>query len=434
MKEKAYTRLRKGGISFEILRFNLRQSAVRLGCWILLASACAALGEEAPVVRPSPADLLPRATIVSSDNAFEISAASSSMGFRGPVLFFVGQFRKEFLHSVQLDPGRVGHPILIRLGSSTNDLRVIGSFAPGVAGGEREWIEMPDPGHADLDLLRTALAQAILREWRRTLPGAPGPKPLQDPPAWLLAGIARHVGAEHRLEDLDGVHTQWQHGRLPSLAELLSTEPPAALQHPAMQAVLAAWLLEHPGGTVGAVLRRLAEGTPWSPELVAETMHAQKSIGGLGEDWDAWQVNAMREVRQVGVTTPGMVRAFRSQLLLYPGDSGLLVADSWRGRTFEECLALPATPEVRKALRDKAAAIRAFSAGRDGALQRVAVAYETVFDALAAGEASGKLRAMLAQAEAERRQLEERAEKGEMLHDPVAEAIPAAKAMPVRRK
>ena len=346
------------------------------------------------------------------------------MGLRGPVLFFAGQFRREFLRATRLEFGSIEHPIAIRLGASTNDLRAIGTFAPGVTGGEREWIEIPDPDHVDLDALRVVLAQALAREWQRALPADPNHEPSREPPAWLLAGVARQIGAGHRVEDLDDVHAQWQRGRLPPLAELLSDEPPAALQYPALQAVLAVWLLDHSGEPVVALLRRLADGTPWSPALVAETVHKQGNIAGLSEDWDAWQANAMREIRQVGVTTPGMVRAFRSQLLVYPGDCGLPVADAWRGCSFAECLAWPATPEVKSALRNKAVEICAFAAGRDGALQRVAGTYAAFLEALATGEDPDQLRRMLAQAEEGRRLLEARAAKGEVLRDPVVEKKP----------
>jgi hypothetical protein len=385
---------------------------------LLCAAAGAVFGSEN---LPPPADLLPHTAIASSDNAFEISAVPARLGLRGPVLFFAGQFRKEFLRATRLEFGRIEHPITIRLGNGTNDLRAIGSVAPGVTGGEREWIEIPDPDHVDLDGLRAVLAQALAREWRRAQPAGPEHQPPQEPPVWLLAGVARHIGAGHRVEDLDDVHAQWQRGRLPPLAELLYAEPPAALQYPALQAVLAAWLLDHADEPFVTLLRRLANGTPWSPALVAETAHQQGNIAELSEDWDAWQANAMREIRQVGVTTPGMVRALRSQLLVYPGDCGLPVADAWRGCTFEECLAWPATPEVKSALRNKAVEIRVFAAGRDGALQRVAAAYAAFLDALAAGEAPDRLRRMLAQAEEGRRQLEERVAKGEVLRDPVVE-------------
>ena len=397
----------------------LRISRVCTSLVLLVCTAVgAALGEDASMARPSSADLLPRATMVSSDGAFEISAVSASLGLRGPVMFFAGQFRKDFLHVTQLDPGRVEHPISIRLGGSTNDLRVMGSCVPSVAGGDREWIDIPDPTHADLALLRTALTQALAREWRRALPATADAKPPQDPPAWLLAGVARHIGSEHRLEDLDLVHTQWLHGRLPALAELLSAAPPVALQHPAMQAVLTAWLLDRPGDPLVALLRRLAQGTPWSAALVTETLVAPSSVGSLGEAWDAWQLQALHEVRQLGVTTPGMVRAFRAQLLLYPAGCGLPDAEAWRDRSMADCLVWPITPAVQEALRNKAVELRAYAAGRDGALQRVATAYVVFFEALAKGESSDQLRQLLAQAEAGLKQLETRAEKGEMLHDP----------------
>lgn len=370
----------------------------------------------------APAALIPSSTIASSDNSFEISAVPATKGYRGPVLFFVDNFRREFLRATHLEFGRIEHPIAIRLGSSTNDERVIGSFAPGVTGGEREYIDIPDPEHADFERLRTALAQALVREWQRSLPAPRGErKPPQDPPAWLIAGVARQVGGEHRLEDFDLVHEQWQRGRLPLLADLLAPEPPAALRHPALPAVLAAWLLDRPDQPFAALLRRLSEGTPWSPELVAEVLDAKKDPAALNGAWDAWQTAAVNEVRQVGVTTPGVVRAFRAQLLVYPGDCSLPLADAWRGRSFDECLAWPATPEVQAAMRGKAVQIRIFAAGRDGALQRVATAYAAFLDALARGEAQDKLRTLLGQAEEGRRQLEARAAKGEILRDPVPE-------------
>ena len=65
------------------------------------------------------------------------------------------------------------------------------------------------------------LAQALVREWIRAQTGSQTAKPLQEPPAWLLAGLARQIGGEHRLEDLDVVQAQWLHGRLPPLVELL---------------------------------------------------------------------------------------------------------------------------------------------------------------------------------------------------------------------
>ena len=336
---------------------------------------------------------------------------------------FASQFRKDFLRTTQMNLGRAEHPIAIGLGTSTNDSRVFGAFGPDLRGGVRDWIEIPDPDHADLDLLRTALAQALMREWMRALPSstAASNSP-QDPPAWLLKGLARQIGAEHRLEDLDHVHAQWLHGRLPPVVELLTIPPPAALQHPALQAALAGWLLDHPGAPLNALLQRLVNGAAWSPVLVAEVLGALRNIAELNEGWDGWQANVFHEIRQVGVTTPGTTIAFRSQLLLYPGDYGLPMVEAWRGRTFSECLDWGLTPELNRVLRQKSQEVRLFSAGHDGALQQVAAAYAAFLDAFAKDGASDKVRALLIQAEASRKALEARAAKGEMLHDPVAVA------------
>lgn len=408
-------------------RFDIWLVALFTGGVLRCAVAGAAEDGVAPSNSSAPAGLQMRATILSSDNVFAISAPPVSMGFRGPVLYFVDQFRREFQRATKLEIGHLRYPITLLLGSSTNDLRVVGSCTAAVDGGVQEWIEIPDPDHASFDLLRAALAQAMVREWLRALP-APAARdnpPPQAPPAWLVTGLARHIGAGSRPQDFDSVHAQWRSGRLPLLADLLSAEPPAALQAPALQAVLADWLLDHPGEPLVALLRRLAGGTPWSATLVAETLYAHKKSVSLNEVWDLWQARAIREIRQVGVTTPGLVRMFREQLLIYPGDHALPMTEAWRGRTLEEALAWPITPAVKEALHNKARAIRMFSAGRDGALQRVTVAYAEILDAMAAGEANDKLRTMLARAEDERRQLEARAEHGELLRDPVAVTAPA---------
>ena len=389
------------------------------GVALLCAAAWADSGDAPVADRPMPAGLSLHATILASDNAFEISAAPASFAYRGPVLIFADNFRKEFLRVTRLESGRVEHAIAIRLGDNTNDVRVTGSFGPGAAGGEREWIEIPDPEHADLDALRAALADALVREWRRRLPVSRDATPPQAPPAWLVAGAARHAGGEHRMEDFDLVQQQWKRGRLPPLAELLSAEPPAAMRHPGLQAVLVAWMLDRSDKAFAVLLRRLAEGTPWSAALIAETLQEKKDIAGLAGEWDAWQTAATREIRQVGVTTPAVVSAFRSQLQIYPGDCGLPAADAWRGRTFDECLSWPATGAVKTALQNKAMELRIFAAGRDGALLGVAELYAKVLDAAARREEPDKLRAMLALAETGRAQLEARTATGEVLRDPV---------------
>ncbi|MFZ4396893.1 MAG: hypothetical protein ACOYOU_14865 [Kiritimatiellia bacterium] len=402
-------------------RLNIRQVAVLSGCILFYAVAPAATDAGTAPDSFVPAGLLSRATILSSDRVFAISAPPPTLGYRGPVLYFVDQFRKEFQRTTKLALGPVKYPITILLGSSTNDLRVTGTCSAMAGGDMQELIEVPDPEHANMDLLRTALVQAMVREVQRSWPSARDHPPPMEPPAWLLAGMARHIGAGTRPTDFDSVHAQWRSGRLPLLTDLLSADPPTALQHPALPAVLSAWLLDHPDAPLVALLRRLADGTPWSAELVAKTLYAQRTNVSLNEAWDAWQVSSMREIRQLGVTTPELVRAFRAQLLIYPGDHGLPMAESWRGRPLEECLAWPATPAVKNALLNKARAIRIYSAGRDGALQRVTVAYAALLEAAAAGEAKGKLHTMLEQAEEARRKLETRAQQGELLRDPVAE-------------
>ena len=383
----------------------------------------------------SPLDkLLPRAPMVSSDGAFEVFAPPPRAGFRWPVLQFADRFTDEFFRVARLARGRIAHPIIIRMGSDTNELRVHSGTVPGLVVGEREWIEIPDPEHADLDELRLALLRALIRDWLRGQMPAAARRQLPLPPAWLLTGLVRQIGGGHRIEDLDLVHVQWLRGQQPTLTEIFSAgeEIPVTARQPAMLAVLSAWLLQQPEESFGPLLQRLAAGASWSPALLAAVLH-KRTVAELEEDWDAWQASALREIRQPGLTTPALVSAFCAQLPFYPGDWGLPLPDGWRGRAPAECLNWPATPEVQAALRGKAATIRLFAVGRDVSLQRVAMAYGNFFDALAAGEERDRLRAMLSQAAEACCQLEGRAAKGEMLYNPASQTEPPATGRPRSR-
>ncbi len=400
-----------------------------MACGYSRAVAGMLLGLVAAAVRAAPSTpeaLVPRAMMVSRDQAVAITAPPATMGYRGAILIFVDRFRRDFLRATQLELGRAELSILIRLGEATNDLRVLTQHGTAASGGEQECLELPDPEHADLDELRTALAQALVRQWRRAQGGGATGSSACEPPAWLVAGVARYADDGHRLEDLDHVQEQWLRGRLPPLAELLTDPPPVALQHRALQAVLAAWLLERDGGaSFGTLLGRLDGGTPWPAAVTpAATNRTTRAVAELAEEWDLWQVRSLYKIVHAGVTTPGQVRTFRAQLFLYPADYGLPMADGWRGRPLRECLTWPLTPAVQGALRSQGMALRLFAAGRDGALQLVAADYATFCEALAGGGNAAALPALLAKAEEGRRQLEARVQSGTILQDPVQEALP----------
>ena len=131
----------------------------------LLAGLLVLAARAAP---PTAEAWLPRATMVSRDQSVTITAAPATLGYRGAVLIFVDRFRRDFLRVTQLELGRVASPMLIHLGDATNDLRVLARHGAMVTGGAQTWLELPDPEHANLDELRTALALA-LETYRATL-------------------------------------------------------------------------------------------------------------------------------------------------------------------------------------------------------------------------------------------------------------------------
>lgn len=383
------------------------------GCAILCALAIPAAGRAtASADRPS----LP-AAITSSDGSFSVAAPSATAAYRAPVLTFAQTVKRDLQRATRLTFTAPAHPIAIVLGEATNDAGVAGVRLPHLTGGAYERLDVPDPEHVDLDAIRLTLTQALLREWlmaARSNSLAASPRL---PPDWFLGGLARHASRLHRQADFENVYDRWARQRLPDLTACWAFAPSVAVQHPALPAVLAAWLLERPG-LFAHLMHRLAEGQVWSPELVDA---CTRGIGepAMAEAFSEWLAATVREVRQPGETTPGAWSAFLAELLIYPGDYGIPVHDEWRGRSFEECLKLPRTDALKTAARDRALRLRLAAAGHDGALQRVAAAYAAFLEAWAAGKPLGSVRALLKTAEEEAGGVAARAAAGETLRDEV---------------
>ena len=407
-------------------KWRFLAAAVALGAILPVATRSATNEESAATAVPPgrSAGILVPAAITSSDRFFQISAVPASQDFRLPVLTFCDTFRKNFLRETRLELPVPAQSLTIFLGDATNDVRVLRARVTDLAGRPRERIEIPDPEHAGLDALRFALTQALVADWQQTVESQEGRQAPVVPPDWFLSGLARHIGNTTRGADFDLVYAQWTRGRVPPVAELLAAEPGAAMRHPALPAVIAAWMLEHPGRPIADLLRSLAIGNAWSAEQTARSMRGDDDRAALSEAWDAWLTAGARAVRELGVTPPTVVNLFRAQLLLYPGDAGVAVSDSWRGRTLAECLEGPSSESLRTAARNQAMRIRMFAAGRDGAMRRVADAYAAVLDGMVAGVAPEKLRVLLSHAEEMRAELERRAAAGEVLREALPDARP----------
>jgi len=354
--------------------------------------------------------------IVSTDGSLIVMAPSAALAYRAPVLSFIERTRYDLMHAVHLDARPLTHPMIVALGDDTNDTRVISMRATDSFSGEYTRVEVPDPEHADLDLFRAVLVRAFIHEWMLSARPAKSTAPVTLPPSWLIDGLARHMGSSRQM-DVEAMHWPWLRGQIPPPSALLMNEPPVIMQDPALRHVVCAWILEHSENVMASLLMRLATGEAWTPLLVAQCLRNNGTLSDMDEDWEAWQTSAVYASRQPGQTSPGVVRAFRAQVLIYPGDYDIPMTDAWRGRTFEECLDLPLTPSLHAALLDKATRLQMFAAGRDVTLQGVASAYARFLTAFAGGESREQARRLLALAEEELAALEKRATNGEVLHD-----------------
>ncbi len=378
-----------------------------------LLSACAALWTIAetshpelpplPLVGGSPLLAPP---IYSGDGAVVVFSSQERKKYRGPILVFVNRTRELFQNGVNLKLGSHKCPLEIRIGDkSDGDTSVLSGRLRDVNGNLVERIELPDPESADLILFRRAVAVAFLRAWMVNDGGTDDT--MRNLPGWLIDGMMRYVQGERRQEDFDRVYQLWSNACLPTADKLYAFDSYAAHTEPAVAAVLAGWFLEKRGYVFKKLLKNTAHGAEWSPEAAAE-MLADGFSGGFDRMLDMRFYALGRRVIQPGVTTNGIICRFRSELLLFPSDYGMMFSCTNLCYNFREAVASSDHKEIRQAALNKALEIRAVAAGRDGVLLALAKSYEVFLHALASGKKSSQLLPLLMKAEAMQVDLEQR--------------------------
>lgn len=363
---------------------------------------------------------LPAQPLYSRDNAVTVSAPVSKAGYRAPVLLFVTRTREELERSLRLKLGSALCPLEVRIGDkSDGDRRVLSGRFREEDGRLRERIELPDPEAADLSLFRRAIFVAMLRGWMVDAGGKDGT--MRDLPVWLIDGALRCASREARQADADRMLLLWSRACLPPAAELFAFDSAACAREPAVAAVLAAWLLEkRPDGVpFEALLRAAATGGGWDRKQVARLACGAEEDGAFDERFDRWLLSEGRQVIQPGVTTRGVARRFRAQLLLYPWDFGKTLPVRPGGLTCQEAAARGDDPAVRAAARRAVSGVRMAALGRDGTLLAVSDAYARFLEALAKGAKQGELSRLLVAAEGLRRDLERQTALGDVLRRPV---------------
>lgn len=363
----------------------------------------------------------PAAPMFSRDGAVTVRSQVEQNGYRAPILVFVDRTREGLQRTVRMKLGSANAPLEIVVGGQRDgDTRVVASQVRGMDGKMRERIELPDPEAADLVQFKRAICVALLRGWMSEAGGPQGVP--REMPAWLIGGLMRYMERETRLADLDRTLLLWSHACLPPASELVAFDCWASLREPAVAATMLAWLLERraSGNAFEMLLRGLATGSDWRADRVALAVVGNSDEAAFDEALDLWLLSEGRQVVQVGVTSDGVVRRFRANLLLYPSDCD----KEWKsGRpwvSFEEAIALVADPAIRRWAVDKANAVRLAAVGHDGMLLAVCDAYAHFLESCARGEKRDVLLRLLQEAEAKRSELERKTARGEVLRDAVA--------------
>ena len=390
-------------------------NGIRLGIVLGAWAAAGARGETA-----APAAVLPPPPVVSHDGALVIGAAVETADFRLPVLTFAGTVRTELAAATGLAFGSRKRPVSLALGRERGERGASLSRVRDAAGVVREQVDVPDPGTVDLDELRFVLVRAFLRTWlAEAAESAATQTPPAEPPLWLVRGLARRQNRELRLLDFEQTYRLWSRGRLPLLAVLLEADSPA-LAEPAVAAVLTGFIGGEgtPGRRFRALLEPLAAGGAWRAGAVLALMDPAGDAVTCERAWDVALLAGARTVIVPGVTPPGVLRRFCSQLRLYPADAAAPLADGWRGMTPAALLAVADQPWARRLAARKIPQVEAAAIGRDATLMLVAQEYALFFRAIAADAGRERAAALLHAAEERLRAAAQQAAAGKVLAVP----------------
>ena len=383
----------------------------------------------------SPKALLPAPPVRSGDKCVTIRSSMAMEGYRAPVLMFVSRAREEFLRSVNLRLAAQDFALEVVIGNQRDgDTRVLAARVGLPNGDVCERIELPDPEAADLELLKRSVWMALYRSW---LVGSVGGDEtvLERLPAWLLEGAVRRVDAETWLADVDRALLLWSRACLPTAQDLFAAENAAIAAEPALGAVLANYLASRnvptnftaaadvpaerrgwAGNVRDALIHDAAKGQAWGVEQIAALVTGGGDVLALDRDLDLWLAALGRKVLVPGLTTEGMLRRFRANLLISPSDYGKFFNQRKPWITFQE-LAASADPDARRVAATHILKLQMAAVGRDGTLLALAESYSQFLRAVAAGKKPREVNLLLINAEAQRKGLEEALKGGKMIQD-----------------
>lgn len=221
-------------------------------------------------------------------------------------------------------------------------------------------------------------------------------------PSFLPVGLSRHLLREHRLADFESVRLRWTRATLPGAAHLFREAALAPRADPALASQLTLFLLQDMPRA--GRLRRLAHLTPVGPAsdpaLVAQAVFGFQNGASLDEHWDRWLLERGVAVIWAGAVSSGAIERFRSQLLLYPGQSGTPLHDPLMpGLSMMDLIDRRHAAWVPDAVDAKRMELMRYAGGRHVDLQTVASAYDDFLCGLRQDLPDKGLKRLLAAAE-----------------------------------
>lgn len=220
---------------------------------------------------------------------------------RWPVLRFVDTVRGNFAE-VFLPLGSTESPLSLELGSVTNRVETVERRTLRTPDGFSQLIiRVPNPETVDLDVLRLAVVEALLREQARSVGGSYGSFTW---PEWFLsAAVDASRGGVWRAEAYERLRAA---GDTPQTAgwrldDFFSSTPPPR----EAAAFFAQWLFQRAGGRT--VKQRMALLTaPWTRASI---------VGGATDsEWRAWLLGQEDTVFMPGVLTRSQFTRWVSEL------------------------------------------------------------------------------------------------------------------------
>ncbi|MGI6496115.1 MAG: hypothetical protein ACOX5G_08510 [Kiritimatiellia bacterium] len=250
------------------------------------------------------------------------------------------------------------------------------------------WAQIEVPATQDLlfeDLERELVAALARVELLGQAPR--GVTPTEFPP-WFLAGLAYLSSSSPRpvQDDFERTWTQWAHGRLPSIAELCSTNG-IARDDVAAASQVVGWLFDQRDarGALSRWLRSLARGNPWTPEGLFRDFLGTEDGVLADELWDFWLCRRTRTILEPGTTSPNAIRRFRSVLLTYPSDNGVYLP-GFDGIPPERLLAFAGEPWALEAARRRIRTLHMAALGRDERLRKLASLFIGALESFTRGD------------------------------------------------